>query len=326
MFEHIVEQERVTDFLKNAVLKQQISHAYLFTGPAGIGKKTLARSFAEILRCTAGFDHRPCGKCAACKMMASGQSIDVLTIEPEAGSRTIKIRQIREAIAKISEKTYDGNMRVCFIFGAELMTVEAQNALLKSLEEPAEQNVFLLTSERPEKVLPTIRSRCQIFSLDPLSDAGIMTVLEKHGGEGELTEIISECGGNPGKAIEMMTDASIKAFIDDAFLQLSDILKGNPMPIFAFSEAMGNQKDKAGIVINDWLRGFEALLRAEKTGRMSEHSRWKTIMSLCKVGETEKILEILLTLSQRLGSNVNARLQWEAALFKIYRRHEIRDC
>lgn len=323
MFEHIVEQEQIKNLLKKAVLRGQVSHAYLFTGPKGIGKKMLVQAFAAVLRCTAPVEQRPCGICKACKMMAGEQSVDVLHIEPEAGSRTIKIKQIRELINCISEKTFDGNTRVCMIFGAEKMTAEAQNALLKSLEEPHPKNVFLLTAENTEKLLPTIRSRCQVLSLKPLSDSGIGHILgNRYGGE-EFRRILEECGGIPGKALEMIENNDLEERKKEAFSVIYDILKGDPLPLFSFSERMGKEKAEGEIILSDWIGGFESLLRAEKTGEEPALSRWKKLLPLMYSGDAEKILDKLFSLSERLGSNVNARLQWESTLLQIYRLNSV---
>lgn len=319
MFEHIVEQEQIINLLEKAVLREQVSHAYLFTGPKGIGKKMLVQAFAKVLRCTAAVEQRPCGVCKACKMMTGEQSVDVLRVEPEAGSRTIKIKQIRELINCISEKTFDGNTRVCMIFGAEKMTTEAQNALLKSLEEPHPKNVFLLTAENIEKLLPTIRSRCQILSLKPLSDSGVGHILENHYGGEDFRQILEECGGIPGKALEMIENNDLEERKKEAFSVIYDILKGDPLPVFAFSERMGKEKAEGEVILSDWIRGFESLLRAEKTGETPVSLRWKNLLPLMYSGDAEKILDKLFSLSERLGSNVNARLQWESVLLQIYR-------
>lgn len=320
MFAGIVEQSHITGILQNALLTDQVSHAYLFTGPGGIGKKTIANAFATALRCTASAEERPCGECRACKMMTGGDSIDVLTIVPEAGSRTIKIKQIRELIGRISEKTYDGNIRVCFIIGAEQMTTEAQNALLKSLEEPAEKNVFLLTSENPEKLLPTIRSRCQVMNLKPLSNAGMAVVLKDVEDATLKARLIDEARGIPGIALERLKENETTAVKEGAFSKLVWILEGDPMPIFELSEHLGKNKKDAVLVLSDWICGFESLLRAEKTGIRPVSQNWIRLLSLIHAGDAERILDILFTLSHRLDSNVNARLQWEAALLKIYRK------
>ncbi|SDY06504.1 DNA polymerase III subunit delta' [Eubacterium barkeri] len=327
MFDQMIGEGRIKEILGNTIRKDQVSHAYLFTGPKGIGKQTLALAFAAALKCTAPLENRPCGTCLACREMAHGNMGDFIRIAPEEGQRSIKIKQVRDLIAAISAKTFDGSLRICLITHAETMTTEAQNALLKSLEEPEPGNVFLITAENGERILPTLRSRCQVLPLEPLSDGEIQTLLKSQGyplGNGEMSRLLAVCGGIPGKALAHVENADEEAIKKEAFSVICDILKGNPMPLFGFSEKLGKSKSDSAMVLDELIVAFSTSLRAEMGGMGSAGGGpWLSQATpLLKPGAAQGILAILFELAKNLQYNINLRLQWESTLLKIYELQE----
>jgi DNA polymerase III subunit delta' len=157
--------------LERAALGDAVSHAWLLTGPAGIGKSTLALEFARLLQCT-GRDPasgEPCGVCASCRKIAHGNHPDVTVIEPEKGKRTLGVDIVREMIRLASLSPSEGRWRIFVIPDIERMALAGANALLKTLEEPAPGVVLLLTSSEPETLLPTVLSRCQVVPMLPLT-------------------------------------------------------------------------------------------------------------------------------------------------------------
>ena len=327
MFNSIIEQNRIKEILGNSIRHDQVSHAYLFTGARGIGKKAVAMAFAMALKCTAPVDNRPCGECLNCREFSHGNMMEFIHICPEEGQRTIKIRQIRNLIDILGTKTYDGQVRICLITSAETMTAEAQNALLKSLEEPIPGNVFLITTENGEKILPTIRSRCQVLSLEPLSDDGIRQLLSSKGytlGNAEMERLLSECGGIPGKALNHVENNGEDGIKKEAFSAICDILKGNPMPIFPLAEKLGKNKSDSALLVDEWLISFENLFKAEIGGsEWINRGPWLSqVYPLLQPGSAQKIMEVLFEFSKNMQYNVNLRLQWESALLKIYEIQE----
>ena len=159
-FDNLVGQKHVVKTLKNAFKHQRIAHAYLFAGPRGTGKTSTAKVFAQALNCVQGPSIEPCGKCNMCQKIQSGQSIDVIEIDAASNRGIDEIRDLRD---KVRFFPGEGSYKVYIIDEVHMLTKGAFNALLKTLEEPPENVVFILATTEPHKVLDTILSRCQRF-------------------------------------------------------------------------------------------------------------------------------------------------------------------
>ncbi len=186
-FPGVVGQAAARRILQAALATGRVAPAYLLEGPTGVGKATLALAFARALNCQAP-ERRPCGTCAACRRIARFQFPDLWVLVPDRvrhqplgvdgwirpegyhPSLKISIQQVRELEQEVSRPPVEGRYRVVLVLNAENLTLEAQNALLKVLEEPPEHTVFLLVSSSPTAVLPTIRSRCRTLRLTALSE------------------------------------------------------------------------------------------------------------------------------------------------------------
>jgi DNA polymerase-3 subunit gamma/tau len=163
LFRDVVGQESAVTTLKNAIRFNKIAHAYLFCGSRGIGKTTLARLFAKALNCQSPTsDLEPCNECPSCTEIASGQSLDVIEIDGASNRGIDDIRQINETVGYAPSH---GKYKIYIIDEVHMLTKEAFNALLKTLEEPPERAKFFFATTEPHKVLPTIISRCQRFDL-----------------------------------------------------------------------------------------------------------------------------------------------------------------
>jgi DNA polymerase-3 subunit gamma/tau len=161
-FDEVVGQDHVVRTLKNAIATNRLAQAYLFVGPRGIGKTTIARLVAKALNCEKGPTPTPCGVCDACKEIAAGQSLDVIEID---GASNNKVEQVRELIENARYLPARGKYKIYLIDEVHMLTTAAFNALLKTLEEPPPHVKFIFATTEPDKVLPTILSRCQRFDL-----------------------------------------------------------------------------------------------------------------------------------------------------------------
>jgi DNA polymerase-3 subunit gamma/tau len=171
-FDAVVGQDHVTTTLKNAIQASQIAHAYVFAGPRGVGKTTTARILAKALNCVNGPTVTPCNVCSFCKEIAEGRSVDVLEID---GASNNKVEQIRtQLLESVKYTPSQGKHKIYIIDEVHMLTKEAFNALLKTLEEPPAHVYFIFATTDPQKVLPTILSRCQRFDFRRISSQMIV--------------------------------------------------------------------------------------------------------------------------------------------------------
>jgi DNA polymerase III subunit gamma/tau len=175
-FDELIGQEHIVQTLRNALAEGRIAHAYLFTGPRGVGKTTVARLLAKAVNCTAALGLRPCGECESCRAVADGRAVDV--IEMDAASHT-SVEDAREIIERVQFRPTSGEYKVYIIDEVHMLSTAAFNALLKTLEEPPGHALFILATTENHKVPATILSRCQRFTFNRHTVAA--TALHLHG-------------------------------------------------------------------------------------------------------------------------------------------------
>jgi DNA polymerase III subunit gamma/tau len=174
-FKDLVGQEHVTETLKNAIAKDRVAHAYIFSGARGVGKTTAARILAKALNCVHGPTAEPCGACDACREIASGNSLDVIEIDAASNRGIDQIRELREMVRYAPAAS---RHKVVILDEAHMLTTEASNALLKTLEEPPDRVIFVMATTEPENLEDTIRSRSQHFHFRALTFAEIAGRIE----------------------------------------------------------------------------------------------------------------------------------------------------
>src|SRR5512143_1191784 len=195
--------------LDRAVADDRPAHAYLISGPPHIGKTTLARSLALALNCRSSNAARPCGQCRSCQLINAGKHPDVQQIEPD-GAR-VKIDQVRALQHDLALRPVEGRYRVAIFDQFEVATTEAQNALLKTLEEPPDYVVLIVLASDSEWLLPTIVSRCQQVPLRPLTITQVREALIKNWGvESQQANLLAHLsGGRLGWAVGAALDPSV---------------------------------------------------------------------------------------------------------------------
>lgn len=210
--------------LRGAVQAGRISHAYLFGGPGGVGKTTTARIFARALLCPAPHLGEACGQCRSCLQFSAGHHPDFQVLVPDG--KSIKIAQIRQLQKDVALRPYQGRRLVYLIKKAEAMTRDAANSFLKTLEEPPAGVIFILLTNLPQFLLPTISSRCQQINFkllpDPEVAAGLFKLKALSAEESRLP--VALAGGRLGRALEMLEDKQER----DRFFSLLSRLDGAP--------------------------------------------------------------------------------------------------
>jgi DNA polymerase III subunit delta' len=186
-FREITGHRPLLDLLARATDRGALPPSLVFSGPEGVGKRTIAVALAQLLNCERPVewsdDHgkTACGTCSPCRRIARGVHADVLTLQP-GDTGTIKVDQVREAIERAAYRPFEGRRRLVIIDDADALMPEAQNALLKTLEEPPSASVFVLVTARPDVLLPTVRSRCHRLRFGPLTAVDVADVLmRRHG-------------------------------------------------------------------------------------------------------------------------------------------------
>ena len=203
-FESLLGNERLKDNLSRSLQRGRVSHFYLISGPEGSGKRTLAKLLAAALMCTG--EEKPCGSCEGCRKVMGGVHPDFITVDdPE--KKTVPVDLIRQARADVYVQPNEGQRKIYLFPRGQDMGIPGQNALLKILEEPPSYGVFLLITDNPERLLPTVRSRCTELALQPVQDRVLRRELERRYPKAEpdtLSAAISRSGGYLGQAMLLL--------------------------------------------------------------------------------------------------------------------------
>src|SRR5437660_1043516 len=219
-FRDVIGHSRVVALLARSVRRETLPPSLILAGPAGSGKRKAAVATAQALNCLAPvlgdtpdtLELDACGRCLACTRIARGVHPDVLIVEPgETGS--IKIEQVREIVDRAAYRPFEGRRRVVIVDEADAMAAAAQNALLKTLEEPPPSSVFMLVTSRPDALLPTVQSRCPRLRFRPLDARDVAAALVAGGThtEAKARAVAATAEGSVGRALEASADEVVEA-------------------------------------------------------------------------------------------------------------------
>ena len=323
-FNNIIGHEEIIRHLQNAMKTGKVSHSYIFTGRPGSGKKLLATTYAMTLQCEAG-GTEPCQKCDSCKKALGKNHPDIIMVNHEKPG-TISIDEIREqVIHDVAIKPYSSPHKIYIIPDAEMMTVQAQNALLKTIEEPPEYAVIMLLTENAEVLLPTIRSRCVMMKLrnikDQLVKKYLMEQMEIPDYKADVCVAFAQ--GNMGKAIMLANSDYFNEIKEEVVHLLRNIDEMDvPELMDAVKKCMTYKLE-----INDyldmmaiWYRDVLIYKATKNVDRVvfSDQLRYiKARASKSSYEGIEKILEALETAKARMKANVNFELVIELLLLTI---------
>lgn len=256
----IVGHQRQFQFLRYMAQTGQLPHALLFSGEERLGKKTVALELAKMLHCeSTDMDSVPCQRCPSCRAITKGIYADLLLVEPQ--NKQIKIAQVRDVSNFLSLSAAAGRHKVAIINNAHLMTVSAQQAFLKTLEEPRGNVVILLVTSKPYTLLPTIISRVQQIKFFPVSTQELIDFLREKGVPYEdYQDIIKLSARRPGAVLEFLSD---KKSIRQQMKTLKDIqaLCGSALhERFEWAQNMAKNPQGISEILELWLRFFRGLL------------------------------------------------------------------
>lgn len=322
-FKDIAGQEVLVQSLQNAISRNMVANAYIFNGPAGSGKRTLAEIFARAINCK-GPDNKPCNLCSSCKKTIAGVNPDITYIKPSGNS--IKIDQIRRLIGDISVKPYENDCRVIIVQNGDKLTSESQDAFLKTLEEPEGNNIFILLTENYNTLLPTIISRCQVYNILRVNRDDAKSVLGRLGfGNAEEIEFaIAKSDGIIGKAIEILKDKDFRRHPKEYEELLEVILEGGREELFSFSERIIESKDdgiKLLLFLLSFFRDILVIKDVEGNEYMINQDISLNIMERYdKRFREENLFEIIDLIKQIIRSadfNVNMKNSIDSLLLRI---------
>ncbi len=208
-FEAIQGNQALIQQLQDAVKANHVPHALIFSGEAGLGKKTMAYTLAKTLQCEKG-QPNPCGTCVSCVTFESGNHPDMFYVKPTK-TKAIGVDDVREQIShQMLTRPYRHSYKIFIIDAADTLSVAAQNALLKTMEEPSDFGIFMLLSENPSSLLPTILSRCIRFRLNPVPPEGMVAALAQKAGvtQQEALQYHIYAQGNVGRALTLLQDTA----------------------------------------------------------------------------------------------------------------------
>jgi DNA polymerase-3 subunit delta' len=242
-FDAIFGHQKQIAILKRSLETSRVSHAYLFYGMPGIGKRTTAEVFAKAINCTKGLSDA-CGECPSCRKMEHGNHPDVLVVR--ADGQFIRIKDIRNLHEQMRFRPFAGGRRIFFLIDADKMNAEAANALLKTLEEPSPSNTLILLTSRPHYLPLTILSRCQHLRFNPLPSETIAAFLQSRlpiGAE-EALLLAASSGGSIRKALDMNQEGFLKPR-DEILEHLAKSHTNDPLKMLSFLGGMGKDKQDA---------------------------------------------------------------------------------
>ncbi|MBI4181161.1 MAG: AAA family ATPase [Chloroflexi bacterium] len=324
----IIGQSRALSLLKRSLEKGSLAHAYLFVGPAHVGKMTLALNLAQALNCKAA--EPPCGQCLSCQKIASNKHADVQIIglnhndSSEASSRVeIGIDQIRQLQHSAHLPPFEGSCKVFIIDRAELLSTEAANCFLKTLEEPADKVVFILLTSN-ERLLPvTVVSRCQRVGLLPIAISEIEAALEKKGVTSEKAKLVARLShGCPGWAL----DAHWFQQRTEHLEELLSLINADGEERFAYAARLAAQFSRDRELVHNkldlWLDCWRDLMlvKAGSSGSVTNIDQLAALIDLARgyrLAQITAFLNCIRVADDQLRQNANPQLVLEVLMLNI---------
>jgi DNA polymerase-3 subunit delta' len=307
------------EHLRKGLANNRIRHAYLITGPESVGKDTLARAFAQTMNCTNPDESaRPCGECRSCKLIASGNHPDILYAELDANTGALKIEEVRSVSQKLALKPYEARYRIAIFRDFDHARGQAQDALLKTLEEPPPQALLILLAPSADVLLPTITSRSQIIPLRPLAPDAVKEILIEHkGASPDQADVLAGlCGGRLGWAIRALEDPDMLEQRERALSLLENLLDVTRAKRFDLADDLSKDKLALYPLLELWQSYWrDVVLMCQNApvppANRDRRDQIERLSARLTFEEALGALEATRTMLRNLNMNLNLRLALE---------------
>jgi DNA polymerase III subunit delta' len=321
---NLVGHEWAVDMLKKHVIHGTTRHAYLFAGPPGLGRRTLALRFAQALNCPTPVDAGiPCGECRDCKQIAAMQHADLTIIQAESEGGTLKVDQIRETRRTLTLKPYQANYRVALFLRFQEANDNAANALLKTLEEAPSYAVLILTADNPEQLLPTIVSRCEVLRLRPLKIESVQSALENRGVETSLAKLIAHIsGGRFGYALRLIENEALREKREERLNDLQSLISASRVEKFAYADKLARDKESMRQAVLIWLSYWrDVMLRSAQAEtplvNVDRNVEIEDLAGRLDLSIARRAVSDFEDVLEKMERNVNSRLLAEVLLLDL---------
>lgn len=328
---NIFGHDGAVNYLKRQCEPDNIRHAYLITGPEGVGRLTLAKAFVKALNCqNPPAPNDFCGTCQACRQIEAEAWPDLNILYLEENTREIKIDQVRAMQKTLALAPYQSQWRVVIIPDFQKANIAAANALLKSLEEPPARAIIILTADARENLLETIASRCGILRLRPTSVDATAKILQNELDflKDEAQVIAHLSGGRVGKAFHFAQNEELLEQYHDILAQLHEVLPQTKRARLQYAEAVtkrkGNQRENVSALLSVWLTFWRDVMIAHSGAalpivNLTQSELVQQIASQLSLPQIEAILKAHEKGLEQIDANVNSRLVLENILLHIPR-------
>ena len=320
-FEEIRGNTPLVEQLRRSAASGRSSHAYLFLGGAGAGKRLIANTFAKALQCEG--EKRPCDSCKSCHAFNHGNHPDVIYFQPLKNGKTYTIEDVREQLLEtVDLKPFQYEKKIYIIEKADTLNIQSQNALLKTLEEPPAHAVFLLLAERAEAFLPTILSRVVVMKIRPLSAETIADYLMQAGHLAEESHILSAYAqGRIGQALELVEDEGFREMRQDILGKLEALPSMSEGDAYLLAKDLEGYKNDLRFldIMELWYRDLLTAKSLREEGYLIQRDKKDAIFRAAKepAALLAKKAAAVRTARMRLAQNANFRLTREVMLMDL---------